>query len=137
MSLNARSYLLDAGALALYFAGDDRVKQYLARVTSGKASGFVSDVNLAEFYYKTGQRLGEDTAEARLGLLANSRIEFVSTDREIARAAAKWKLRRPGLSLADCFALASLEKSAEVLLTTDSELKQATKSKGVLFEIAQ
>ena len=57
----------------------------MVRITNGKASGFVSDVNLAEFYYKTGQKLGEDTAEARFGLLANSRIGFVPTDREMAR----------------------------------------------------
>jgi len=50
-------------------------------------------------------------------------------------SAGRWKLRRPGLSLADCFALAALESSAEVFLTTDPGLKEAAKSRAVLFGI--
>lgn len=135
LSLKARGFLLDAGVLALYLAGDDRAREYFEGIMAGRASGFVSDVNLAEFYYKTAQKLGEETAEARTGLLASSRITLMSTDVEIAKAAGRWKLRAPRLSLTDCFALASLEKEAEVLLTTDAELKRAARGRAVLFDL--
>ena len=92
-------------------------------------------MNLAEFYYRTGQKFGLQTAEARLGLVGNSRIESVPTDGESVASAGRWKLKRPGLSLADCFAMAALESSAELLLTTDPGLKEAAKSKAVLFEV--
>lgn len=111
------------------------MKPYFDRVSSGRASGAVSDVDLAEFYYRTGQKFGVQTADARLGLIRNSRIESVPTDEGAVLSAGRWKLRRPALSLADCFALAALESSAEVLLTTDSGLKDAAMSKAVLFRI--
>lgn len=111
------------------------MKPYFDRVSSGRASGVVSDVNLAEFYYRTGQKFGLQTADARLGLIRNSRIGSVSTDGKAVVSAGRWKLKRPASSLADCFALAALESSAEVLLTTDSGLKEAVKSRAVLFGI--
>jgi len=111
------------------------VKRYFDRVFSGRSSGAVCDVNLAEFYYRTGQKFGLQTADARLGLIRNSRIESVPTDGKAVVSAGRWKLKRPTLSLADCFALAALESGAEVLLTTDHQLKEAAKSKAVLFTI--
>ena len=92
-------------------------------------------MNLAEFYYRTGQKFGLQTADARLGLIRTSRIESVPTDGEAVVSAGRWKLKRPSSSLADCFALAALESSAEVLLTTDPGLKGAPKSKAVLFDL--
>lgn len=121
--------------LALYFAGDEAVGEYFSRISAGRAMGFVSHVNLAEFYYKTGQKLGADVAETRYNLVVNSRIARIPTTEDITKRAGKWKLTALGLSLADCFALASLESRAEVLLTTDSALKAAVKSKAVLFEV--
>lgn len=104
-------------------------------MSTRRASGAVSDVNLAEFYYRTGQKFGLQTADARLGLIRNSRIQSVPTDENAVVSAGRWKLKRPALSLADCFALAALESSAEVLLTTDAELKEAAKSKAVFFRV--
>jgi predicted nucleic acid-binding protein len=111
------------------------VKPYFDRVLSGRAAGAVSDVSLAEFYYRTGQKFGLQTADARFGLIKNSRIVSVPTDEKAVVSAGRWKLKRPALSLADCFALAALESSAEVLLTTDSELKEAARSRVLLFGI--
>jgi predicted nucleic acid-binding protein len=111
------------------------VKPYLDRVSSGRASGAVSDLNLAEFYYRTGQKFGLQTADARLGLIRNSRVESIPTDGKAVVSAGRWKLKRPALSLADCFAMAALESSAEVLLTTEPGLKEAAKWRAVLFGI--
>ena len=49
-------------------------------------------------------------------------------DEFITRNAAIWKTRRSDVSLADCFALATLQGYAQVLLTTDSIL---SKIKGI------
>ncbi len=119
MSLNARSYLLDAGILALYYAGKRAVKPYFDRILSLKATGFVSEVNLAEFYYKTAQGKGIETAETWYLQVRQSRLRIIGPDEAITRDAALWKVRRRDLSLADCFALATMHDRAEVLLTTD------------------
>lgn len=125
MSLSARSYVFDAGAISLFYAGAKAVKPYFDRVHSGRARGFVSEVNLAEFYYKTAEKTGMTTAELRYVQVRRSKIRCVPPDEEITRRAAVWKVRRRDLSLADCFALATREGKAETLLTTDSPLKDA------------
>ena len=119
MSLNARSYLLDAGFLALHYSGNKEAKPYFDRILSNKAIGFVSEVNLAEFYYKTGQQKGLDTAETWYLQVRQAGFQLVSPNETITRRAAIWKVKRNDISLADCFALATLEEFAQILLTTD------------------
>ena len=125
MSLNARSYVFDAGVISLFYAGEKSVKPYFDRVHSERARGFVSEVNLAEFYYKTAEKVGITTAELRYVQVRRSKIRCVAPNEQTTRGAAVWKVRRRDLSLADCFALATREDKAETLLTTDSLLKDA------------
>jgi predicted nucleic acid-binding protein len=125
LSLNARSYVFDAGVISLFYAGAKSVKPYFDRVHSGRARGFVNEVNLAEFYYKTVEKIGMTTAELRYVQVRRSKIRCVPPNEQITRGAAVWKVRRRELALADCFALATREDKAEVLLTTDSPLKDA------------
>jgi hypothetical protein len=54
---------------------------------------------------------------------------------EHQRQAAIHKIGQPKLSLADCFALATCEDKAEVLLTTDSELKVVGGKNTVLIPV--
>lgn len=135
MSLSARSFVFDAGVISLYYAGSKAVRPYFERVYYGAARGFVSEVNLAEFYYKTGERLGLDTAENWYRQVRRSRIRCVPPNDRITRAAAVWKVKRRDLSLADCFALATREDKAQTLLTTDSLLKHAGGRNAVLLDV--
>jgi hypothetical protein len=61
LSLRGRSYVPDAGVISLFDAGEKSVKPYFDRVYSS-ARGFVNEVNLAGFYYKTVEKLGMATA---------------------------------------------------------------------------
>ena len=135
MSLNARSYVFDAGVISLFYAGARGVKPYFDKVHSGRARGFVSEVNLAEFYYKTVEKVGMTTAELRYVQVRSSKLRCVPTNEQTTRRAAVWKVERRGLSLADCFALATREDKAEVLLTTDSLLKDAGGRTAVLIPV--
>jgi len=85
----------------------------------------VNEVNLAEFYYKTAEKLGMTVAELRYVQVRRSKIRCVPPNEQTTRRAAVWKVQRRDLSLADCFALATREDKAETLLTTDSPLKDA------------
>ena len=135
MSLNARSYVFDAGPISLFDAGAKAVKPYFDRVVSGRARGFVSEINLAEFDYKTGEKQGMTTAELWYMQVRRSRIKAIPPGEKITRHAAKWKVERRDLSLADCFALATREENAETLLTTDSLLKDAGGRSVVLIPV--
>jgi predicted nucleic acid-binding protein len=120
--------VLDAGFIALHYSGNKNAAPYLNRILSRRAKGFISEVNLAEFYYRTVQKLGFQTAEIWYLQTRQAGFEVVAPNEEITREAAIWKVKRSEISLADCFALATLKFNAEVLLTTDSVL---ARTKGV------
>lgn len=119
MSQNARSYLFDAGALFLYYSGNERIKPYVDRVLSSRASGFISEVNLAEFYYKSIEKFGIEVAETWYMRIRQSKLIVVPPDEMITRNAALWKSKTQKTSLADCYALATVQQKAQVLITTD------------------
>lgn len=136
MSLKARSYAFDAGVVSLYYAGALTVKPYFDRVFSGESHGFVSEVNLAEFYYKSAEKKGLETAEVWYLQLRRSRLRVVAPTEQITRQAALWKVKRRELSLADCFALATSDSKKGLLLTTDSTLKAASGKAAFLIEFS-
>ena len=51
-----KGYVIDAGFLSLRFIGDGRVKPYFDEAAQGKAQAYISDVNLAEYYYSIKAR---------------------------------------------------------------------------------
>ena len=85
----------------------------------------MNEVNLAEFYYGTAEKMGMTTAELRYVQVRRSKVKPVPPGEKITRRAATWKVQRRELSLEDCFALATREEKAEALLTTDSLMKDA------------
>jgi predicted nucleic acid-binding protein len=131
-----KEYVYDAGALALLMAGDIRLKSYVAEATRGDAASHVSSVDLAEFYYKTGEKLGIETAETWFLRIVNSDIHVQDADKNLARDAGLNKIRYRGrLSLADCYAAAETAKRKAVLLTTDKDLAQVKEIEASYFKV--
>ncbi len=65
-------YVVDAGALALYFVGDEEARRYISEIIGGEAEGYICEVNLAELYYKTAEKLASrqpTLGTSRLGAL--------------------------------------------------------------------
>ena len=114
-------YVVDTGVLSLFYAGDERVRPFFGRIQAGRASGYMSSVNLAEFYYKACQKLGKETATVRFHQ-SKTILEAVETDGELAMAAGLNKCRYGDLSLADAFAAALAERLGGTLLTTDEAM---------------
>jgi predicted nucleic acid-binding protein len=118
-----KRYVIDAGVLFLHFIDDERVRSHFDEVAEGKAQAFISDVNLAEYYYKTCEKLGREIADLRYHQVRGSSVEPIATDEELTWKAGEKKCKYRGrLSLADCFSLALSELKKATLLTTDSEL---------------
>lgn len=118
-----KSYVVDAGALSLHLIDDKRVKPYFDEVFQGRAQALIPDVNLAEYYYKTCQKLGKKVADLRYHQVRGSDLVLVATDEDLTLKAGEKKCKYGDrLSLADCFALALSELKGATLLTTDREL---------------
>lgn len=56
--VNEKAYVVDAGVLTLHFIDDSRVEPYFSDVDNERTSRYISSVNVAEFYYKTCQKIG-------------------------------------------------------------------------------
>lgn len=126
----------DAGILSLYYAGDQRVKNYFDDVSSKRKTGFLSEVNLAEFYYKSAEKYGLQTAEIRYMFVRRSEVVIVPPDESITREAAVLKLAyKNKLSLADCFAISTAKVNSSLLLTTDKRIKEIKEVKVVYMEV--
>jgi predicted nucleic acid-binding protein len=116
------SVVIDAGVLALYFIDDTRVRPYFYGIDDGNIKGYMTHINLSEYYYKTCQQFGKDTADVRYLSIARSKIEIFA-DKMLARDAGLERCKtKLNLSIADCYALALSKKLKAILLTTDSEL---------------
>lgn len=117
--------VVDAGVLALHFTDHSGVRQYFDAMIAGRSAGLISSFNLAEFYYKTCQKLGKQTADTWYFQVKNSELSVIHRE-ELVRVAGLEKCRQsPRLSLADCFALALAKAEHALLVTTDSELAKA------------
>ena len=131
-----RRYVLDAGVLALYFAGRRDVKKYIDEVYSGRAEAFMCEVNVAEFLYNYARIFGWDAALSRHTLLRNSPINIVSVDEDLTINAAKLKLKYYNvLSLADCYLIALAKKNKAKVLTTDQDVKDVNEVPTILMPI--
>ena len=126
--------VIDTGALTLFFAGDTRVRPYFDRISEDRAGGYISSVNLAEYYYKTCQKLGNQTASLRYHQ-SRTILAVVETDEKLTLDAGLEKCKRSVLSLADCFALSLARTMNGVLLTTDHELAKVKDANVKLFEV--
>ncbi|MEM2935564.1 MAG: hypothetical protein QW231_00105 [Candidatus Bathyarchaeia archaeon] len=86
-----RKYVIDAGALMIHFAGDARVKPFIDEIFSGEAVGSICEVNLAEYYYKTCQKLGKAVADIRYRQIRGSKIICTSTNEKLVQIAGQRK----------------------------------------------
>jgi predicted nucleic acid-binding protein len=121
-----RTLILDAGVLTLHFAGDSRVKEYFDEINDEKAIGLVAGVNLAEYYHKTCQKQGKQTADSRYFMVQGSKVRIVN-DGVLTRLAGLEKCTQHlDISSAGAFALALAKRERGILLTTDSELRKLT-----------
>ncbi|HVB95079.1 MAG TPA: type II toxin-antitoxin system VapC family toxin [Nitrososphaerales archaeon] len=126
-------YVLDAGIIALYFAGNRRVKRYLDEILDGKAFGYICEINIAEFSYHYAREFGLDAARTKARLIRGRPIRVEGVDEGLTSIAAEFKLRHNDYSLADCYLLALAQKYDATLLTTDGPLSKNGKVRATLI----
>ena len=130
-----KKYVIDTGVLFLHLIDDERVRPYFKEINEGRAKAFICDINLAEYYYKTCEKLGREVADVRYNQI-RVLMNPVSTNHDLTREAGKIKCKyRDKLSLADCFALALSKIKGAILLTTDSDLAEIKEVKVKHFPV--
>ena len=129
-----KDIVFDAGVLSIWYSGDRRPRAFFQAVEEGRSRGHISGVNLAEFYYKTCQKVGRQSADTWYYQAVESGL-LVSSGEGIDRSAGLEKCRHPTLSIADCFALALAKREGALLLTTDGELAKVREVRAKHFTV--
>jgi ribonuclease VapC len=117
--------VLDSFALIAYFRdepGAQEVENLLVTAAKKDSPLHMSDVNYAEVKYSILKKNGKAAWVEAEKILTGLPIEFHSTTRALADAAADFKSRFK-LSLADAFALALAKDRKAEIVTGDPEFK--------------
>ncbi|HTR23411.1 MAG TPA: PIN domain-containing protein [Terriglobales bacterium] len=117
--------MLDSFALIAYFrdeAGAEAVEQLLVSASKKDSPLHMTDVNYAEVKYSIVKKDGAAAWVEATKVLDGLPIDFHSTSRAQADAAADFKARFK-LSLADAFAAALAKEMKAELVTGDAEFK--------------
>lgn len=94
-------------------------------IASRGTEGFTCEVNMAELYYKTCEKLGREVAEIRHTSLRHSEISILAIDEKLTRLAGGLKCTYKGkLSLADAYIVAAAKTLRGTLITTDPRIAE-------------
>lgn len=131
-----KKYILDAGILALYFAGNEKVRKYIDEVYEGRTEVLISEVNIAEFLYNYAKVFGWEAALAKNSLIRKSPLKIEGVDEDLTLEAARLKLKHYNvLSLADCYLIALAKRYNSTIVTTDHEIKKVDEAPTILIPI--
>jgi predicted nucleic acid-binding protein len=117
--------VLDSFALIAYFRdepGAETMEELLVQASKKDNPLFMTDVNYAEVKYSILKKDGAQPWAEATKVLQGLPIDFHSTTRGLADAAANFKARFK-LSLADAFAAALAQEKKAELVTGDPEFK--------------
>jgi predicted nucleic acid-binding protein len=121
--MTKNNYVFDTGPLYLYFTDDKKVNEPFREVIRGSASGSTTELNLAELYYKTCEKIGREAALLRYISLRKGSVDVVRPDDVLTRIAGELKCSHAGqLSLTDAYTIALARRERAELFTTDPRI---------------
>ena len=123
--MKPRRLMLDAGVLALYFAGREDDKRIIDDVYEGRAEAYMSEINVAEFLYNYARVFGWESALVRHSLIRDSPIRIVGVNEAHTLEAARLIRYYNTLSPADCYLVALARQKRAQIVTTDSTIKNS------------
>lgn len=128
-------YVLDSFAVLAYFqaeTGGVKVKDILKEASTGKASAFLSVLNLGEIIYIIERRLGRDTAEDTLGDILRLPIQLAEAGMDRVLDAAHIKALH-AISYADAFAVSLARELNATVVTADPEFNKVQSLVNILW----
>jgi len=121
------SVVLDTEGLLIFYLdepGAETLEKYLERIQAGELTGYLSVINLAEFYYILFRRDPRLADEKEKNLRAYCLKIVPVTDDRLWREASLIKAEH-ALSLADSFAVATAKiMKAKLITSRDEEFKE-------------
>jgi len=104
-------------------SGYKKVKSLLNACQDGTLTGFISQINLGEVYYKSIRAVGTERARQFLDNFERLPLTILVPDRDLIWKAAEIKAEF-SISYADCFAVATAMRLDAKVVTGDPDFKK-------------
>ena len=130
-SKSQKLYLWDTGALFLYFADHIEAKTLMKKIESSQAKGYIPQLVSVEFFYKTMEKLGKQTAEYQLTILKESKNNIVGIKDNQISDIGLIKLNNRSLSLVDCVIGVLCKHYKTIIITTDGDFDNLKEIKSI------
>jgi len=130
-----KSFALDASAAVDYIQsgpGAAKVEELLAAAIRQQLRLFIATVNLAEVFYLTWQRTGQEDARRTVANLSHLPIQIVPVNLELALRAGELKAVHK-IPYVDCIAAALAYQQNATLVTSDHDFEKLGKHFPVLW----
>lgn len=98
--------------------------QIMNEIKSGKSTGYLPQLVISEFYYKTCQKFGEQAALLRTKAIRDSMLEeYILTEKD-TYVVGKAKLEYSFLSIVDAVVFATSKATKSTVITSDSDFQK-------------
>lgn len=129
MTESTRRILFDAHAILKWTQkerGYRKVKSLMEACRDKSVTGYMSQINVGEVYYRTIRAVGMEGAKSFLENFLRLPISIVLPDSDLIWKASEIKAEYP-ISYADCFAVVTALRHQAVILTGDPEFRKVAK----------
>ncbi|MCE7733266.1 MAG: type II toxin-antitoxin system VapC family toxin [Candidatus Heimdallarchaeota archaeon] len=130
-SKSRKLYLWDTGALFLYFADHSEARTLMQKIESSQARGFIPQLVLVEFFYKTMEKLGKQTAEYQLTILKESKNNIIGIKDNQISEIGLLKLSNRTMSMVDCVVGVLGKQYKTIIITTDGDFDNLKEIKSI------
>lgn len=130
-----RGYVLDANAVLAYLEagqGSGKIEQLLTHASRRQSLLYLSVLNLAEVYYLTWRRTGEEDARRAVASVSRMPIQIVSVDLSQALKAGELKAIH-NIPYVDSIAAALASLQQATLVTSDRDFEKLGKHFPILW----
>ncbi|MDE1857381.1 MAG: PIN domain-containing protein [Candidatus Micrarchaeota archaeon] len=117
-------YVFDTNALISLFDGEmgsNAISEFMHRLETKEAEGFISVITLTELYYLYKQRKGAETANAVIEQIRLSKLKRAVITSKIALIAGEYKGK--AIPIADSLIAATAKALDAKLITNDDDFK--------------
>ena len=126
MSAATKKIVFDSHAILKWTqmeSGYKKVKSLLKACQDGTSTGFISQINLGEVYYKSIRAVGIERARQFLDNFERLPLTILVPDRDLIWKASEIKAEF-SISYADCFAVATAMELGAQIVTGDPAFKK-------------
>lgn len=130
-----KKIFLDTGIFELYFMGNQSIKEIFNQIKNETIKVFTLELNLFEYFYKTCEKIGKETALIRNISIRKSKIKILDINMSLTEKSGFFRCKYSQLSTVDAYICGCADANNLLIYTTDSDFKDIKEIKTKFFPL--